>query len=199
MSKQNPSSRTPKLDMNPMVDMAFLLVSFFMLTTTFKTMEPVQINRPASQTEQKMPQTDLMTITVADDGRLFCSVDGKFVRQRLLARMGQQYGQSFNSTEKEQFSLVGTFGMPLEELPDFLALPPTQRNAMELPGIPCDSIRNELRDWIANARITNPRVRFSINADRDTPYSHVERVVQTFTDQQIYRFSLVTELEAAVQ
>ena len=182
--------------MNPMVDMAFLLVSFFMLTTTFKTVEPVVVERPTSQTEIKLPETNVVTITVGKEGRIFFSLDGKFTRQRLLDRMGARYGVQFSSIEKEQFSLINSFGMAVKDLPAYLKIPPSERNNIEQNGIPCDSLQNELSDWLINSRLTNPRVRFSVNADKDTPYELVQQVISTFTDNKIYRFNLVTEYEA---
>ena len=51
MPAVRPRRPSPKLDMNPMVDLAFLLVTFFMLTTTFRTEEPVLVDVPASHSE----------------------------------------------------------------------------------------------------------------------------------------------------
>ncbi|HLA63044.1 MAG TPA: biopolymer transporter ExbD [Rhodothermales bacterium] len=60
-----------RLDMTAMVDVAFLLLTFFMLTTQFKPPEAVEIDLPSSHAEVKVPGSDLLTITIAPDGRLF--------------------------------------------------------------------------------------------------------------------------------
>ena len=65
-----------KLDMNPMTDLALLLVTFFMLTTTFKSEEPVTINNLAATSEVKLPEQNIVTITIAQDGRVFFGLDG---------------------------------------------------------------------------------------------------------------------------
>jgi len=180
-----------------MVDMAFLLVSFFMLTTTFKTMEPFTVERPSSQSETKIPERNVATLSIDQQGRVFFSVDGKFTRQRLIQRMAQRYQQDISSEAKEQFSLLSSFGLPMAALPDFLRLSPDVRAQQQQPGIPCDADANELADWLVQARLCNPKLRFSINADKKTPYEKIERVIETLTAHKIYRFNLVTELESA--
>ncbi len=198
MPKASTPKKTPKLDMNPMVDMAFLLVSFFMLTTTFKTAEPVLINRPEARSEMKVPETNVVKITIGNEGEVFFSVDGKFARKKLLDLIGQRYEVSFTPTEAENFALTTSFGLSVEELKTFLQLPPNERQTYPQEGIPCDSLRNELLDWIVYARMANPRVRFAINADKDTAYQDVNNVIKALLKLKIYRFNLVTELEKEI-
>ncbi|NUO81866.1 biopolymer transporter ExbD, partial [candidate division KSB1 bacterium] len=64
-----------KMDMTPMVDVAFLLLTFFMLTTQFKPPESVQIDLPSSHSAFKLPESDVMIITVNKEGRIFLGVD----------------------------------------------------------------------------------------------------------------------------
>lgn len=181
--------------MNPMVDMAFLLVSFFMLATTFKTAEPILIDKPLSESQLKVPETDVVTITVSDSGKVFFSIDGKFARTKLLDYIGGHYDREFSEAEKAHFALLSSFGMPVAELQPFLALPASEREEIEQGGIPCDSTYNELNHWVLFARMANPKVRIAINADRDVAYQHVQKVIKTLLNNGIYRFNLVTELE----
>lgn len=195
MEKKQVPIKKPKLDMNPMVDLAFLLVSFFMLATTFKTAEPILIDKPFSQSQLKVPETDVITITVSDSGKIYFSIDGKFARIKLLDYIGDHYDQDFSETEKSSFELLSSFGMPVAELQSFLALPAEQRQDAEQAGIPCDSTYNELTHWVLFARMANPKVRIAINADRDVYYQHVQKVIKTLLSNGIYRFNLITELE----
>jgi len=181
--------------MNPMVDMAFLLVSFFMLTTTFKTAEPILIEKAHSQSQLKVPETNVVTITVGEEGRVFFTIDGKFARKRLLRLMGEQYQIDFSERAQDEFSILSSIGLPVDQLSAYLALRPDEREEVEQSGIPCDTLRNELTDWIIMSRVANPRARIAINADKDTPYPYIDRVVQTLLHSKIYRFNLVTELE----
>jgi biopolymer transport protein ExbD len=73
-----------RIDMTPMVDVAFLLLTFFMLTTQFKPPEEVQIVLPSSHSPIKLPESDVAIITVSRDGRLFMGVDQQGLRVRLF-------------------------------------------------------------------------------------------------------------------
>jgi len=189
--------RTPRLDMNPMVDLAFLLVTFFMLTTTFKTEEPVQVELPSSQAQVKLPETDIMTISFDSDNRVFFGVEGKFTRERLLDLMGKRYNLNFSPAEVQTFGLLPSIGVPMEQLPTLLSLPPAERRLYVQPGIPTDSLQNELQDWIVFARIANPKVRVVLNGDQHTAYPLVHRIMDMLVDNNITRFNLITELEGA--
>jgi biopolymer transport protein ExbD len=84
MPKFKPHRQGYRIDMTPLVDVAFLLLTFFMLTTTFKPTEEVTIVLPASHSEYKLPESDVMTINIAKDGRLFLSLDSQILRRRLF-------------------------------------------------------------------------------------------------------------------
>ncbi len=59
------------IDMTPMVDVAFLLLIFFMSTTQFKPPEQVSVSLPASSSEIKVPETEVIVITVTKQGKFF--------------------------------------------------------------------------------------------------------------------------------
>ncbi len=72
--------------MTPLVDVAFLLLTFFMLTTQFKPQEEVSIVLPSSHSENKLPESDVVTINLAQDGRIFLGVDSQILRGRLFGK-----------------------------------------------------------------------------------------------------------------
>lgn len=188
----------PKLDMNPMVDMAFLLVSFFMLTTTFKTEDPVTVNPPASRSELKLPKNDLISILVDEEGRIFFSVDGRTTRERLLNMMGSRYDIQFDEEQLRQFMLISGFGVPIHQLPGYLNMDPYQRQRFHQEGIPNDSIRTELRDWVVHARIANPKVRISVQGDQEAKYPVIKEVISMLVENKITRFNLITTIKKEV-
>jgi biopolymer transport protein ExbD len=75
-----------RIDMTPLVDVAFLLLTFFMLTTQFKPPEEVTIDLPRSHADIKLPESDVMTINIAKDGRIFLGFDNQILRSRLFGK-----------------------------------------------------------------------------------------------------------------
>lgn len=73
-----------KLDMTPMVDVAMLLLTFFMMTTQFRPEDATAIDLPSSHAPFKMPETDIMTVTINKEGRVFLGVDSQTLRAQLF-------------------------------------------------------------------------------------------------------------------
>src|SRR6185369_6056351 len=103
MSKVKVPKSSIAMDMTPMVDMAFLLVTFFILTTQFRPDEPVQVNTPSSTWTSTPPEHGKVTITIAPDGRVFFDLDNQNYRKDLIGRMGDTYGIVFSQDEMNAF------------------------------------------------------------------------------------------------
>lgn len=209
MPKSNPS-----LDMTPMVDLAFLLVTFFMLTASSKVSEPVVIDSPSSTSDKLLPQNVIM-VTVDEKGKAYYNINNYDVRIKTLEKMGAQYKVDFTKKEKEEFAKMTSFGVPIETLKQYLNMEESERSKVKSPGIPLDSLHNQLGDWIQFGRIEAAKqartqkekaeslgrefkyepIRFAIRADGQANYINVKDVIKVFTDKDIYRFNLITDLE----
>ena len=195
MGKVKVNRSSTSIDMTPMVDLAFLLVTFFMLTTKFAPEEPLAVDMPTSVSEIKLPETDILTISISKDGVVFFNMDGKYNRESLIVKMGEKYGIQFTEDEKHSFSVLSSLGIPVGNLKQFLNMDAEARKSVKQPGIPCDSLNNELADWVLFSRITNPKLRIAIKGDRDAYYPAVKNVLTTLIDKKVNRFNLITNME----
>jgi biopolymer transport protein ExbD len=192
------------IDMTAMTDVAFLLLTFFMLTTKFKPEEPFKIEIPSSISDVKIPESNLIQLSIEKNGKVYFGIDGQNTRIEMLKAMGKQHNISFTVEEEKQFSLLASFGVPVEQLKQYLALKPEERAKIELPGIPIDSANNQLRDWLlfgrrANQKVTQKSSFVALKGDQDVEYPVVKRVIDILQDQKINKFNFITSLESDKQ
>jgi biopolymer transport protein ExbD len=195
------SKKAASIDMTAMCDVAFLLLTFFILTATAKIPEALPVDTPASTVQSKLPETDLATITVGK-GKVFFDLKGREVRKRALELMGQKYGVAFTEDESAKFALMEGIGVPISNLKQLIAMKTAERSKAGLqPGIPKDSLDNQLKEWIYNSRIANIEVddkelQFAIKGDAKEEYPAIKKVMDILQDQKINSFNLVTGLRA---
>ena len=198
MPKVKAKRKSTWVDMTAMCDVAFLLLTFFMLTSNFTTKEPIQVDTPSSISEIKIPEVNIMKIVVDKGGKVFFGIDGQEKRVSLLEKIGVAYNINFTEDEKQQFSLVTSFGIPIEKMKSFLALSSSERDLKENAlGIPSDTLNNQFKDWVKAARQVNPDLKIAIKADQNTPYPKIKNVMNTLQDLDENRYNLITSLEEA--
>jgi biopolymer transport protein ExbD len=190
--------KSTSTDMTAMCDVAFLLLTFFILTATAKVPEVMPVDTPASTVQTKLPEKDLATLTVGN-GKVFFDVKGKDVRVRTLELMGNKYGVKFSEDDQNKFAIMESFGVPVQNLKQILDMKPADRKNVQQPGIPKDSLDNQLADWVQNARIANielhdKELELAIKGDAKEEYPIIKRVMDILQDQKINSFSLVTGL-----
>lgn len=201
MAKVKMSKKSTKIDMTAMCDVAFLLLSFFVMTSTAKVPEPLPVDTPASTRETKLPDTDLVTLTVGD-GKVFFGMVGQDIRKDALGRISEKYKVTFTEDEAKRFSLIDGFGVPVGNLKQIINLSGEERNKAGLqPGIPYDSIDNQLKEWILAARyatrdLHNTELKIAIKGDSKEEYPTVKKIIDILQDQKINKFFLVTGLRS---
>jgi biopolymer transport protein ExbD len=195
------SKKAASIDMTAMCDVAFLLLTFFILTATAKIPEALPVDTPASTVQSKLPDADLATITVGK-GKVFFDLKGREVRKRTLELMGQKYGVAFTEDESAKFALMEGIGVPISNLKQLISMKTAERSKEGVqPGVPKDSLDNQLKEWIYNARIANIEVddkelQFAIKGDAKEEYPSIKKVMDILQDQKINSFNLVTGLRA---
>jgi biopolymer transport protein ExbD len=198
-----------RMDMTAMCDVAFLLLTFFILTTKFRPNEPVQVDIPASTAQIPLPEKDILMVSVGNDGRIFFGVDDQNTRLAVLDAIGQQYGFTSQITPEMQkrFKLLDQFGVPLAELPALLTMDAVAMASFFQKGIVCDpeakiklmggstgkeDVKNELGELIVMARTANQNLRIAVKADKIADYGKVDDVIETLRKTNSNRFNLIT-------
>lgn len=196
MGRAKIKKKSTFIDMTAMSDVTVLLLTFFMLTSTFVKKELVQVFTPASVSEIKIPETNILQILVDPQGKIFMSLDKQPDMKAVLEKMGEEYGVDFTPEQEKKFVTASTFGVPMRSMQKFLDLPTEQQDKLlKNEGIPCDSTDNQFKSWVRNARQVNPDLRIAIKADASTPYAVIKNVMSSLQDLRENRYNLITSLK----
>ena len=201
MPRVKVARKSTAIDMTAMCDVAFLLLTFFILSAKPKTSDLIKAEIPAAAISSTIPQTDFSTLLIAQ-GKVFFNVEDPGVRKKTLEIMAEKYKMSFTPEEANQFSGVESFGVPIAQLHSYLAMQPRDRDHLNQPGIPVDTTNNnELFDWVHSARLANKYVRnkelkIGIKGDSQEQYPTVQKVIATLQKQKVDRFNLITALKS---
>ena len=193
--------------MTPMSDVMTLLLTFFMLTSTFVKNEPVKVNVPGSVSEIKVPENGVLTILVnpekdvagnpTGEGQVFLSIDNT----EQLGETLQQMMPSATALQMDVFTREGTFGVPLSEMGTYLNMSTDQRQkVLPTKGIPLDSIdggMSEFQQWVDAARTANEEIKIALKADAATPYKTVKKVMNELQDMDESHYYMITNLKTA--
>lgn len=184
------------IDMTAMSDVTVLLLTFFMLTSTFIQKEPVVVATPSSVSEIKIPETNILSILVDPDGKVFMSLDRQEDKANVLKLLGKDFGINFTDKEVYDFSLQPSFGVPIQNMQEFLGMPSGEQDRlMKDYGIPADSTDNQFKLWVRHAREVNRDLVIAIKADQDTPYPKIKNIMNTLQDLRENRYNLITTLK----
>jgi len=206
MAKIKMSKNAASIDMTAMCDVAFLLLTFFILTATAKQPEALPVETPASTVQTKLPETGLVTLTIGKDGdknKVFLGMKDRDLRAATLELMADKYQMKFSDDDATKFGLIEEFGAPIQDLKRIIGLSNTDRNKAGVQaGIPLDSLDNQLKDWIYTARQANADLgkkellKFAIKGDANQEYPQIKKIMDILQDQDINNFNLVTGLRA---
>ena len=208
MANIKTSKKSTRIDMTAMCDVAFLLLSFFIMTATSKVPEPKPVDTPASTIKAKLPERNLLTITVGDSA-VYLGISDRETRIAALEAMSLKYDIAFTPQEINEFSLLDSFGVPLEQLKSLLALKNAERNKPGTQsGVPFkgDISENELSYWVyyANAAVVMEQqakglekikeIEIAIKGGSKEKYPVVKNVFDILQKQNMNDFYLVTSL-----
>ncbi|HEX5112312.1 MAG TPA: biopolymer transporter ExbD [Saprospiraceae bacterium] len=199
MPKVKIPRKSTAIDMTAMCDVAFLLLTFFILTTKFRPQEAVQIDIPASTAQIPIPDKDIMLFQIAPDGRLFFNLDDQPTRLALLEKLGTAYSIEFTPEQQNAFRTLENWGMDIRSLPDFLSKDPNERAHIQQPGLTIDTTggQHQVEDLILFSRQANNNLRIAIKGDKTTEYRHFDRLIQALQNRKVNKFNLITSARTA--
>lgn len=196
MARVKPKRRGPSMDLTAMSDMAWLLLTFFILTSNFREPEVVPVVTPTSVSNQKMAAENMMIIKIDDKGQFLFGLEEKD-RIATLERMGDKYGVKFTDAEKNAFKSIVEFGVPMKEMRNYLNQPADKQQKYH-PGIPLDTIpekNQELIDWVFEAKEVNPDIFLAIKGDQKSEYKEFKNLIQQLQMKNMNKFQLITSQE----
>ncbi|HJS01244.1 MAG TPA: biopolymer transporter ExbD [Flavobacterium sp.] len=199
--------KSTSTDMTAMCDVAFLLLTFFILTATAKLPEAMPVDTPASTVQTKLPDSELAIVIIGKDkgkNKVFFDLKGREVRTRTLELMAEKYGLTFSEEDKKKFALMTDFGVPIQSLKQIIDMKSSDRVKADQPGIPIDSTDNQVKEWILNSRKANNELQnaiggkkeleIAIKGDAKEEYPVIRKVMDILQDQNVNTFSLITGL-----
>ncbi len=203
-----PSVKLPRkstaTDMTPFVDVAFLILSFFMLATKFKPPEPVEITTPTSVSADRLKQQDAVHVELDKAGKVIFRVnvqnendESKSIKKNIIQNVNKGRNLGLSETEMNNFVKNTIVGVPFSKLKSYLAAPEGQR-MKSLEGIPVlDSANNELATWVASAynAFQGKKLNFMIKGDNNAKYPSFKGVIEAMRKNDIFKYQLITDPE----
>lgn len=197
------AKKSTDTDMTPFVDIAFLILSFFIMATKFKPPEPVEITTPNSVSAGELPQNDAVMVSIDAEDRVFFSVlSEKSVEKfdQIIQEINKTNNLNLSDAEMANFRKTLMVGVPLSKLQSLLRVPADQQKSVQQEGIPVlDSASNELVRWIAASKnaFAGQKLTFLIKGDSKSKYPTFEAVVSALKRNEEFKYNLVTSPEDA--
>lgn len=187
--------------MTAMCDVAFLLLSFFILTTKFKPAEALAVVTPKSVSTNPAEQKDVVLITMDREGKIYFSVsdDATAEKAEVIDAVDQLKSLGLTDQEKASFKRAASFvGVPFNQLKSYLQLSPDQLKNFKSPGIPVtDTLNNELVTWMraAATAFQGSKMNLMVKGDNEAKYPSFKGVIDAFKKNEIFKFQMITDPE----
>jgi biopolymer transport protein ExbD len=198
MPKVKIPRKSTNIDMTAMCDVAFLLLSFFILATKTKPPEAVSVVTPTS-VSTKVVKDEAIVVTLGRDGKVFLMLNDRKHRDEIIDNINTTKGLGLTPAEISKLKKQEFIGMPFSKLKSFLQLSESIP-AGKMDGIPTDSTNNELADWIksvsnAFAGESIDNLNLLVKGDNLAKYPAFKNIKNAFKKSEIFKFKIVTNPE----
>ncbi|KPM46893.1 ExbD/TolR family protein [Jiulongibacter sediminis] len=195
MAAVKPKRHGPSMDMTAMCDVAFLLLTFFIMASSFKSEETVTIETPSSISEELIPETDVCMVSIDTDGKYYFGITDATQRDDFAKALSDKYNLGLTNAEMVAFTSLAEVGVPMKQLKNYVNLSEAQRVKVELEGIPLDSTDSELVDWVKTYGETFAGSKIAVRGDGNTPYPALKNLFDEFGRADLNKFQLITKIE----
>jgi biopolymer transport protein ExbD len=195
MGAVKPKRHGPAMDMTAMCDVAFLLLTFFIMTTQFKSQETVTIVTPTSVSKFIAEEKNIGTISIDGTGKYYFGITDSRERTSFINALNTKFNMGLTTKDQNEYSKIAEIGVGKLGLKSYLGLAAGQREKVKLEGIPCDSVNTELVDWVKTYMETNPSGSLAIRGDVKTNYPAVKILFDELGKAKLYKFKLITKGE----
>lgn len=185
----------PSMDMTAMCDVAFLLLTFFIMASSFKSEETVTIETPSSISKDLIPETNASMVSIDTEGRYYFGIVDPSQRDDYAIALSEKYDLGLTNKEIVQFTTLSEVGVPMSQLKSYINLTEKQRESYELEGIPLDSTDNEMVDWVRTFGEKFSGSTITVRGDGSTPYPALRNLFKQFSDADLNKFRLITKAE----
>ncbi len=204
MSRPKIPRKSTSVDMTAMCDVAFLLLSFFILTTKFKAAEAIPVTTPSSVSSKVAPEKDVTLITIDKTGKVFVSLDNEEVKGELAKQLNTNMGAGLSDADISAFKSASFYGTPISQLKSALQIPKEKLTGETLPGIPAqDTSNNQLIDWmryiVEAHRIAGSKMNLIIKGDNLVKFPAFKNVITAFKKNEQFKFQMITNPEGVPQ
>jgi biopolymer transport protein ExbD len=201
-----PSVKIPKkstfVDMTPFVDVAFLILTFFIMATKFKPPEPVTINTPNSVSTKELPDNNAVLISIDKEGKVYFTVlsdKDKSIYDEVINSVNTTRNLGLTPAEKANYRKTYMVGVPFTQLKGLLDYSQDQQKDIKQPGIPVDTTGGDLTFWLqaAKSAFAGQALQYMIKGDNNSKYPVFKNVIAALKANDEFKYKLITAPEEA--
>ena len=190
------------VDMTPFVDVAFLILTFFIMATKFKPPEPVEVTTPKSVSTQELPESNATLITIDKEGKVYFTVLSEkdmSIYTEVISSINSARNLGLTDAEKANYRKTYLVGVSFGQLKQLLSMSDEQQKTLKQPGIPVDTTGGDLTYWIqaAKSAFAGQRLQFLVKGDNNSKYPVFKNVITALRKNDVYKYNLITAPEDA--
>lgn len=192
--------KSTAIDMTAMCDVAFLLLSFFILTTKFKPSEALAVVTPSSVSSKAAESKDVVLVTIDPNGKVYFSVSDDAPKKEIIEAVNTSRNLGLTSGEIANLSSTNVpfIGVPFSQLKSLASKNKDEFKGVNWPGIPVlDTLNNELTDWVAAAvsAFQGQKMALQVKGDNSAKYPSFQAVIRAFKKNDQLKFQMITNAE----